>query len=402
MNIKVGASSDVGRVRDANQDAYLIDAPLYVIADGMGGHAAGDVAAVTAVKVISDEAGRVSAQEPDSLAALLKDANAAIWERAQSERAFQGMGTTCTLVYASDAAGYIAHVGDSRAYRLRGGGLEQLTEDHTLVGRMIKEGRIGAGEARTHPQRNVITRALGIDSSVEVDLREIDLEEGDRLMLCSDGLSSMLDESAIEKGLAEAPDPQAAADRLVELANDAGGEDNITVVVLDVAGGDGPAPAGAVVPARSDQEPRVDTQPDAQPGTKSISAGSDDGRSERRRRAIIRRRRLVVSLVVLVVVLGGGYAAARWALDNSFYIGASDSGAISIYRGIPEEIGGLTLAEVERETSLALEDLPESRREDVILGMKVESLADADTTVSNLQDIARAYRRETAPTKDNP
>ena len=402
MNIEVGATSDVGRVRDANQDAYLIDAPLYVIADGMGGHAAGDVAAVTAIEVISDEASRVSAQEPDSLAALLKDANAAIWERAQSERAFQGMGTTCTLVYASEAAGYIAHVGDSRAYRLRNGGLEQLTEDHTLVGRMVKEGRIGAGEARTHPQRNVITRALGIDSSVEVDLKEIDLIEGDRIMLCSDGLSSMLDEDIIERGLSEAPDPQAAADRLVELANDAGGEDNITVVVLDVAAGVSRSTAGAVAPAASDQEPRVDTQPDAQPGARIISAGSGDDGSDRRGRAVTRRRRLVVSLVVLVVLLGGGYAAARWALDNSFYIGAGKSGTISIYRGIPEEIGGLTLAEVERETSLALEDLPESRREDVLEGMKVESLADADATVSNLQDIARAYRRETAPTKGNP
>ena len=174
MNTAVGVRTDVGRVREGNEDSYLAEHPLFAIADGMGGHSAGEVASETAVKVISDGAAQVSFEDPRSLARLLNNANAAIYTKAQTDAALHGMGTTCTLVMAGEGSAYIAHVGDSRAYRLREGEIEQLTDDHTLVGRMVREGQISPEEAQHHPQRNVITNALGLDSNIAVDLREIE------------------------------------------------------------------------------------------------------------------------------------------------------------------------------------------------------------------------------------
>ena len=252
MNVAYGAKSDVGRVREANEDSYLIADPLFVVADGMGGHIAGDVASSTAVKVIQDESGDASSENPGTLSKIISDANAAIWDKAQSDPALRGMGTTCTLVLVDESRVHIAHVGDSRAYRLREGHLEQLTEDHTLVGRMVQEGRLSPEEAQHHPQRSIITRALGVDEDVQVDLETVELSEGDRLLICSDGLSSMVDDRPIESVLASESDPQRAADRLIEVANEAGGDDNITVVVIDFEKASGAA--RRIVPAAAPTE----------------------------------------------------------------------------------------------------------------------------------------------------
>jgi serine/threonine protein phosphatase PrpC len=379
VNVVVGASSDVGLVREANEDSYLIERPLFAVADGMGGHVAGDVASSTAVRVISEKAAAASASNPESLAQILVDANAVIYEKANSDSALRGMGTTCTLVLVDETRAHIAHVGDSRAYLLKDGHLEQLTEDHTLVSRMVREGKISADEAQQHPQRSIITRALGVDSEVQVDLLNIDLDVGDRLLICSDGLSSLVGDETIQEALQETLDPQDAAETLVTLAKEAGGDDNITVLILEFRDDNEPAPAPTT--SRSDTQPREQTQPSQQQAV-----------------VVTRRRtaRGLATLAVIALLAVAAYIATRWALDNSFYIGASASGLVTIYRGIPEEIAGLDLASVERETSLSLNELPPARRGPIKEGMKVESLDQAENTIFNLEDLAQKFKDQTS------
>ena len=368
MNTAVGARTDVGRVREGNEDSYLVEPPLFAIADGMGGHIAGEVASDLAVKAISNGADKVSLEEPRTLAQLLNRANAAVYSKAQSDAALRGMGTTCTVLLTGEGRAHIAHVGDSRAYRLRDGEIEQLTDDHTLVGRMVREGQISVEEAQHHPQRNVITNALGLDSSIAVDLREIEAREGDRLLLCSDGLSSMVSDEDIASAANAEQDPQRTAEALVELALEAGGEDNITVLVIDLNSEGSPPPS-----------PRSDTAPTPAAVTPTSGRGS---------------RRWLGALLLLVILLAAAYGAGRWALSNSYYVGVDDSDQVTIYRGVPERIAGLTLGEAVEPSSLSLDDLPQSRRASLRAGMKVDSLAEAQKTIANLSDLAREFKKE--------
>lgn len=230
MELRVAARTDVGRVREGNEDAFLIRHPIYAIADGMGGHLGGEVASKLAVDTV---AGLAASGTP--LAERIAEANLAVLERSKSDRAVAGMGTTFTGVELADGVAHVAHVGDSRAYLFRSGTLEALTEDHTLVHELVRSGEIDEAAARTHPQRSVILRCVGTEPTVVVDEGRVDLHTGDRLLLCSDGLTEMLDDAAVASLLGEtAGDPDAAAERLVAAANDAGGSDNITVIVLDV------------------------------------------------------------------------------------------------------------------------------------------------------------------------
>lgn len=368
MKLTVGARSDVGLLRDANEDAYLIQAPLFGVADGMGGHLAGDVASATAVEVIAKGIQDRDALTPESLRPLLQEANGAIWQKAHADSRLHGMGTTCTLIFVKDTTAHLAHVGDSRAYRFRDGSLEQLTHDHTLVARMVREGRIAAEDAERHPQRNVITRALGVDAEVEVDLSSVSLQEGDRLLICSDGLSSMVDRTVIEEVLAEERDTQRAADGLVEAANEAGGEDNITVIVLDVGAGEG-VEASAVAEGRDQPEASAD--------------------APRRRGPAIRRPRRAVWAIALLVALALAYLALRYSLDHSWFVGLNEAGFVTIYSGYPEDVAGITLREERRETQLHVKDLPEFKRDDVELGIRTDSLEAAESAVSGLADLAR-------------
>ena len=390
MNVSIGVKTDVGKVREANEDSYLVQEPLFVVADGMGGHIAGDVASSTAVGIIESNSDEASADDPETLARLIKSANDAIWKKAQDDPSLRGMGTTCTLILIHDETAHIAHVGDSRAYLWRRGELAQITEDHTLVERMVKEGRLKPEEAQKHPQRSIITRALGVDPEVDVDLRKLDLERGDRLLICSDGLTSMIDPPVISEVLASDKNPQSAAERLVELANEAGGEDNVTVVVIDVGGAEAAAP-----PAPSQERTgRVDTvpRPDSSNGERAratpppppMKAASDEVLPAPRRTG-----RIVFWLLLVVALLGGGYALARMALDNSWYVGVNGEDMVTIYRGIPEEVGSLELAEVEEETTISLSDIPEFQRERVRRGIKADSLEDAHDTVDGLRDLAK-------------
>jgi PPM family protein phosphatase len=381
MNYSIGAKTDVGQVREGNEDSYLVDEPLFVVADGMGGHLAGDVASSTAVEVISEFSGQASADDPQTLADLIRAANAAIWEKALEDPTLRGMGTTCTLVLLDGATAHIAHVGDSRAYLLRDGNLQQVTEDHTLVARMVKEGRLRAEEAEHHPQRSIITRALGVDADVDVDLGSLELVSGDRLMLCSDGLSSMIDSVAIETTLEEQSDPQAAAEELVGLANAAGGEDNITVVIVDVGAGGRSARRTPTAISSAGVAP---VEP-AQAGTG--------------RRWV---KRVAISLVVLALLGGGAFGLIQYLRGSSWYVGVGPDDSVTIFKGRAEDLFGIDMDEEVTVTDLKVTDLPQNLRDNVRNGRTADSQEAAEEIVADLEQRAQEFEEETTPVKPSP
>ncbi len=396
MRPVVAAKTDVGRVRQGNEDSYLVAEPVFAVADGMGGHLGGEIASETAVETITEAVRADAPQDAATLASLVRRANSAIWEKAQGDPNLRGMGTTCTLVLVRDHELHVAHVGDSRAYLLRAGELSQLTEDHTLVGRMVREGRLSAEEAERHPQRSIITRALGVDAEVEVDEMTIGIEEGDRFLLCSDGLTSMVDSEEVHNVLSGERDPDSAVERLVGVANAAGGEDNVTVVLIDIVG-DGEASAAPTAPAAAAAAPppprqRENTDPDPVPAAPAVATGVHRLENVPQEQPQSRRRwprGLVVTLLLLLVLAAAAFAATRAALANSYFIGSDENGVVTIYRGIPEEIAGLSLKESEESTGVAVEDLPDFLRGGVEEGIKADSLEDARSKVQNLEERAR-------------
>jgi protein phosphatase len=233
--VEHAALSDLGREREGNEDSFLEASPIFVVADGMGGAQAGEVASQTAIETF--EAAVEAGGLPETLVETVESANARVYEMASSDRDRAGMGTTLTAAVVSGGGLTLGHVGDSRAYRFRGDRLEQLTDDHSLVGGMVRMGQLTAAEAEQHPQRSVILRAVGVEPAVEVDSLKHELEDGDVYLLCSDGLSGMLRDPVIEEVLRSRPVLSEAAEMLVALANECGGRDNITVVLFRVGRG---------------------------------------------------------------------------------------------------------------------------------------------------------------------
>lgn len=394
MKPSVGARSDVGRMRDGNEDSYLVQDPFYVVADGMGGHVAGDVASRIAVQTISERTQDGSTASPDGLERAVKAANEAIWQKALDDPSLHGMGTTCTLVLVGESEIHLAHVGDSRAYLYRDSELSQITDDHTLVGRMVREGRLRPEDAERHPQRNIVTRVLGVDENVEVDLRTIPVQEGDTVLICSDGLTSMVDADAIKDVLSRSADPQQAADELIDIANEAGGEDNITAVVLTFDGGDAAGRSGAAHSLTQEVAPadlagrRDETM---QPGA---SARDVTGAFDVPARPVARTRGrsrpvLMTILIVLLVLIAGAVAFKFLIVDNSYYVTAASDGRIAIYQGLPDEVLGLTFQEQIEISDVRAEDLPAFLMEDVADGIEADSLAAARETLSNLEERAQ-------------
>jgi serine/threonine protein phosphatase PrpC len=225
--------SDVGLERQGNEDSYVEDAPLFAVADGMGGAKAGEIASGMVADAL--ESALAAGSLPDGLAAAIQDVNARVHALAQGDRSREGMGTTVTAAWVGDTKLRIAHVGDSRCYRFREEQLEQLTDDHSLVGGLVRMGKLTPQEAEQHPQRSVILRAVGVEPTVEVDVGDHELEDGDLYLLCSDGLSSMVRDEVILETLRAASSLADTADLLIQLANASGGRDNITVVLFRVA-----------------------------------------------------------------------------------------------------------------------------------------------------------------------
>ena len=402
MRTLFAARTDVGRVREGNEDAYFTEDPLFIVADGMGGHLAGDVASATAVDTIVEQWRKDG--NTGALAAIVRNANETIWQKSRADPRYSGMGTTCTLVVVDGDRAHLAHVGDSRAYLLRDGELSQLTEDHTVVGRMVREGRIRAEEAEHHPNRNIITRALGVDPEVQVDQITLDLQAGDRVMLCSDGLTSMVGSDVIRDVLVAEQDREVAADRLIELANRAGGEDNITVVLLDVVEDDDHQQAAAWADTQTQQVTDPGGPPPSLPsawgyaGEQHLTETSPretpgDGMAEPAGAAETRPRRwlraLVIGVLALAIIGILAFAGVRFALSNSWFVGADDDGYITIYRGVPDNVAGLELKDAVDRSSVRVEDLPEFLRSDVSRGVSVDSQGEAQETVANLERQAR-------------
>jgi PPM family protein phosphatase len=237
VGVRLGRSavvSDTGRRRRRNEDSYVCEPPLFAVADGMGGAQAGEVASGLAAAVLAEANGDELREE--RIIELIQEANRRVFKRSNEDPAASGMGTTMTVaVTGRDGKVLIGHVGDSRAYRIRGGTLEQLTKDHSLVGELMRSGKLSPEEAETHPQRSVITRAVGTEPDVDVDVFEVDAEAGDVFLLCSDGLTDMVSDDAIQTLLADREgELEGVARSLVEAANTSGGEDNITVLVFEI------------------------------------------------------------------------------------------------------------------------------------------------------------------------
>lgn len=271
--------TDTGRRRLQNEDTFVCHPPLFAVADGMGGAQAGEIASRLAATAL-ETAGAPPGTEQE-LAELVRTANARIFERATADPLAAGMGTTATVVVVDEAAGSLTlgHVGDSRAYRVRAGALERLTSDHSLVAELVRSGRLTEEEAAVHPARSVITRVLGTEPDVDVDTATIPVQPGDLILLCSDGLSSMLPDATIAALAAAADGPTEATEALVAAANDAGGEDNITVVAFELVDGEPPErpttePTPPATPAPDPASDGSVAQPPPAPGP--VTSAADD------------------------------------------------------------------------------------------------------------------------------
>ena len=404
-----GSATDTGRVRQANEDSLLAVDGLFAVADGMGGHNAGEVASHLAIETIQDE---FASAGTDVLVEAVQTANRVLVERSSSDAELTGMGTTVCAMALVDADGRdaiaVVNVGDSRLYLLSDGDLTQITEDHSLVATLERQGRISAAEAAVHPQRNILTRALGIDSTVMVDSWEILPVVGDRYVLCSDGLFNEVEDSRLAATLRRLADPGEAARELVRLANEAGGRDNITCLVVDVVDGDGagsaPAAAGAVAvgsrvtTARTGGDDLFAPPPPAAPVEGDESAEEADQaptasrRSRRRQRgahaAEPRRRRLTwrvgLFAVAFLAIIGIGLGIIVWAGHNTYYVGLQGEEVV-IFRGRP---GGVLWIEpeVEQSTGIQLADVPAGSKEAVRNGVEEPTLAEAEQYVENLRE----------------
>lgn len=347
-----GALTDIGLHRKTNEDTFVVAPPLFAVCDGMGGAQAGEVASGLAAETL---AAAVADGRP--LLAAAEQANAAVFQRAHDDIDHTGMGTTLTAVVLAGDTGHFAHIGDSRAYLLRGGALEQLSDDHSLVGEMVRDGRLSEEEAASHPHRSILSRALGTEPLARIDEFEVDLRAGDVLLLCSDGLSGAVPAEAIRKALGRA-DPDDAAAKLIAEARKHGGPDNITAVVLRL---DEPRAADEEVtlgvPA-DEAATVVLAAPVAPPAPPDPESAADAPPPAPSRGSRHRLGWFAVVLVLLVVVAFAGVLT----VSTVFYVGVDD-GRLAIYSGLPAALGPLQLHAVYRRSSLPYESLgPAGRR----------------------------------------
>lgn len=403
---KSAAASHVGKIRSNNQDSGYAGAHLFVVADGMGGHAGGDVASALAVKHVSKiDRGFSSASEAEAaLRGALISANAVLAETVFDHSELTGMGTTVSgfVLVGSDLA--IAHIGDSRIYRFRDDALTQITSDHTFVQRLVDSGRITIEEAAVHPRRSVLMRVLGdVDATPEIDTMIEHAEAGDRWLLCSDGLSSYVAEERIAAALASSDDAETVANRLIKESLDQGAPDNVTVVVVDIDGsGDSAHHPSITVGSASDplaiegESPRKSlrlptlllhplkaTKPDDSHFEPESEEFLDELIIEDARRS---RRRKITAIVLIALAAALVAAAAivgyQWT-QTHYFVGESD-GSVAIYRGIQQDLGPISLSSVYRETNLSVDDLSAINQQRIDNTISADDLADAERIVTSL------------------
>jgi serine/threonine protein phosphatase PrpC len=407
---KSAAVSHVGKIRANNQDSGYAGEYLFVVADGMGGHAGGDVASAIAVKrIIETDRQFVSGSDAEfALHTALTAANAQLAETVFDHSELTGMGTTVSGLILVNGQVVIAHIGDSRIYLLREGELTQVTADHTFVQRLVDSGRITEEEAAVHPRRSVLMRVLGdVDATPEIDTSIMATQPGDRWLLCSDGLSSYVSHDKIYAAMSTIADADAAAERLVKDALDQGAPDNVTVVLVDIdeSGTSAHVPPLTVGSAASPLvfdgdtarkplrlpalllHPLKVTKPDDSHFEPESDGYLDELILEDRRRA---KRRKVIWLVGLILVilatLFGAFAAYQWT-QSRFYVGESE-GNVAIYQGVQQGIGPIGLSTVYRTTSIDLDGLPSYMRDTVEATIPASDLSDAERIVDQLSDVS--------------
>jgi protein phosphatase len=426
LALRYAVRSDVGLLREGNEDSAYASPRLLAVADGMGGHAAGEVASAVAISALSHLDDVPGTDLVDALARAVRDANKTLHDMVIANPALDGMGTTLTAMLWSPPRVALCHIGDSRAYLLRDGELYQITHDHTLVQRLQDEGRISPDEAATHPQRSLILRALDGRSEAEPDLSLREARLGDRYLLCSDGLSVVVSAETLHRTLSTVTDPDQAVIQLVELANRGGGPDNITCIVADVvdsatarraptevpviAGAASNGRGGPLPPTQTPDTPAgranalthtpplhtgphntapqpvvggVDTMDSANGhggGPATAAEDDEDG-------AVLRTRRrwpIVTTILILLFALiaGGGFAA--WRYSQSQYYVAADKGHVVIFRGINQKVAGLSLSSVYQRTGIPLTAVPEVDRMRIAGVIPATGLADAQGIVSRV------------------
>lgn len=348
-----GSRSDVGLVRGHNEDSFLVQDPVFAVCDGVGGHAAGEVASAIAVRTISQLAPDTA--DDARLGAAVEEANSAIISAAQSGQGRDGMGCTASAVVIDGSRMAVAHVGDSRVYLLSGGVLVRITHDHSYVEELVDAGEITADEARVHPSRSIITRALGSDPDMYADHFTLDVHAGDRIIICSDGLSSMVPDAKIESVAISCATPQAAADTLVSAALEGGGHDNVTVIVVDV---------------------------------------EDDGTAARH--AKIRKRQALIWVIVLAILFGLGAFIGVNIVDSSWYLG-NNGGTVGIYQGIDAQILNVPLSHLVETTSVEVDDLPQAVQSQLAQdGIRMESEEKALSAVNSYHEQIDAEKTSAA------
>lgn len=348
QDISFGSRTDIGYVRDHNEDSLIIVPPLFAVADGMGGHEAGEIASEITVNTLAELA--PSHLDAEGLTAAVEAANYNVMKAPRQGIGRDGMGTTLTAAMLEGERLLIAQVGDSRAYLLHKGHLQQITRDHSLMADLIEAGQITPEEARVHPNRSVITRAIGSDIHMRPDIYELNVDAGDRILLCSDGLSSMISNNAIESIMRRQSDAQHCADELVTAALENGGADNVTVVVADVPG---------------------------------FSEVREKKRAHKSRVFYIG---LAIALVAVIFAAGfGGYAF----ISNSAYL-IEENGKVSVYRGTPDDFMGIKLSTLDHTTNVDVDKLQPGVANRIKEGMSVSSIDEANSLIAGYEEeIAR-------------
>jgi PPM family protein phosphatase len=383
MRFATGAATHAGLVRANNEDAFLVDTAhqLYAVADGIGGHRGGEVASRTAIEAL-----RAAVASGRPVNEAIARANTAVLERAAGDAELTGMGTTMTaLVVAGAQQVLVGHVGDSRAYLLHEGVLRRITDDHSLVEELVREGRLTPEQAESHPRRNIVTRALGVDAEIEVDLFTLEVIPGDRVVLCSDGLTTMVRERDIERLARSEPDPQRAAELFVDAANRAGGEDNTSVVVVDVLEVD-----PEVVP---DPETLAQADPSATPVHRPAMRPAPEPEPPRYRAPAAswgsRIRGTLLLFVPLILVLAIAVGGVGYYARRSYFVGFA-ANRVVIYKGVPGGVLGWDPT-IEQQTGLTAGQLTQIDHQRVAAGGGRGSLEHAREFVANL-------RRNATPT----
>lgn len=388
------ATSDTGRQRTANEDSYFARAPLFVVADGMGGARAGEVASQIATEAF--ESGNAGDEPPEAyLREVVESANARIHELSRQDASRSGMGTTLTAALVAGEEISLAHVGDSRAYLLRDGELRRLTSDHSLVEELRRQGRLTEQQALEHPQRSIITRALGPEPTVRVDTMTYPARPGDRFLLCSDGLTTMLSEDQITTVLTQAEDLRQAVRMLIREANEAGGRDNITAIAFSLeevgepAGGTAPTgpEEGATLIGPSAREQGLSGQAVRERAAAAASSTTGPSRAEEREPERRWPRRLA-KLLLVAVVCAALVVAGVWAARQVYFLGTDEGGRITLYRGLPYDLPfDLELYSEVYSSPTQVSSLPEDRR-DSVTEHELRSHEDATSLIEDLEQSA--------------